>query len=643
MYELLLAFLRNLNDLLTAGIAITAFSLLLYALSFNLRDRVARSFAFIMLCVVIIYVSESLSSLITSIQQVDFLLRVQWIGIAFLPPAYLHLSDAILETTGRPSRGRRRIAVRLVYLISLVFLIGLPFSLLVGPLVQNVEPAPYLTLTWMSIVFTVFYVIVMAVSWINLWRAMKRTKASASRRRMVYLLVGSLAPALGSYPYLLIGFNFAAAHPLIFWITVNVFNILVSVFLVLMAYAVAYFGVPWPDRVVKRRLFKWLLRGPVTASTTLALTTFLSRVSSYLKIDISPLVPAVMVTSILTIEHLITLTSPTFERWLFRERDQSEMELLQSLEDRLLTIDDLQQFLEAVLSAVCDRLQTQNAFIATLNSRGIELFITTSSDSNLEIDLPTAEMIQEVSKNGFEEEMFTWGDYWLIPLFDQDQEAYLLGIIGIQYSTDLPLDEEQTEALVIFTERTAMALRDRRKQQQAFNLFEELTPQMDMIQNLRASARYDDSLVLSPSSIKLEDKTFAGWVKDALSHYWGGPKLTESPLMGLNIVQQSLNQYDENPTNTLRAVLRQAIDQVRPEGERRFTGEWILYNILEMKFMEGRKVRDIAMRLAMSEADLYRKQRVAIQAVAGVIIAMEQDARQEAFKEGKDNLVSSKK
>jgi hypothetical protein len=44
MYDILLAALRNLNDLLTAGIAITAFSLLLYALSFNLRDRVARSF-----------------------------------------------------------------------------------------------------------------------------------------------------------------------------------------------------------------------------------------------------------------------------------------------------------------------------------------------------------------------------------------------------------------------------------------------------------------------------------------------------------------------------------------------------------------------------------------------------------------------
>jgi hypothetical protein len=54
----------------------------------------------------------------------------------------------------------------------------------------------------------------------------------------------------------------------------------------------------------------------------------------------------------------------------------------------------------------------------------------------------------------------------------------------------------------------------------------------------------------------------------------------------------------------------------------------MLYNILEMKFLEGRKVRDVALRLAMSEADLYRKQRVAIEAVAGAIARMEREASQ---------------
>jgi hypothetical protein len=37
-------------------------------------------------------------------------------------------------------------------------------------------------------------------------------------------------------------------------------------------------------------------------------------------------------------------------------------------------------------------------------------------------------------------------------------------------------------------------------------------------------------------------------------------------------------------------------------------------------------VREVALRLAMSEADLYRKQRVAIEAVAHAIAEMEQQA-----------------
>ncbi len=42
--------------------------------------------------------------------------------------------------------------------------------------------------------------------------------------------------------------------------------------------------------------------------------------------------------------------------------------------------------------------------------------------------------------------------------------------------------------------------------------------------------------------------------------------------------------------------------------------------------MEGRKVREVALRLSMSEADLYRKQRVAIDAVANAILEMEKEA-----------------
>ncbi len=140
----MLVLLKTLTAILTAGIAITAFSLLLYALTFNLQDRVARSFALILIFTGIVFVSEAIGSIDSSAEAIGFWLRMQWVGIVFLPAAYLNFSDALLATTGKPSRGRRRWAIRLVYLASLVFLMGLPFSYLVGPVVLGNPPGPHL-------------------------------------------------------------------------------------------------------------------------------------------------------------------------------------------------------------------------------------------------------------------------------------------------------------------------------------------------------------------------------------------------------------------------------------------------------------------------------------------------------------------
>jgi hypothetical protein len=171
-----------------------------------------------------------------------------------------------------------------------------------------------------------------------------------------------------------------------------------------------------------------------------------------------------------------------------------------------------------------------------------------------------------------------------------------------------------------------LALQDRRLQKSVFRSLEDLRPQVDMFQRLRAVSRYDSTTSLLEEALPPESD-MSEWVRDALTHYWGGPKLTLNPLLNLQIVQKALLEHNDNSANALRSILRQAMDNVRPEGERRFTGEWILFNILEMKFVEGRKVREVATRLAMSEADLYRKQRVAIEEVARVILEMERQTQ----------------
>jgi hypothetical protein len=394
-----------------------------------------------------------------------------------------------------------------------------------------------------------------------------------------------------------------------------------------MAYAVAFFGVPWPDRVVKSRLLEWLMRGPATASLTLALTTVVRRSGALFGVPYLGLVPIVMVSTILLCEYMITLFAPLGERWLFYGKDRQDLIALRRLEDRLLTRNDLSQFLEMIIAAVCDRLQAPGAYIVALTGDGLEEVVTTGKTR---FDSPSISngLVEMVSSNGNLPELFRWGDDILVPLQDEtsDMGPRVVGLLGISVAREESPDKEQMQALRVLSQRAALALQDRQTQTQVFESLENLTPQVDLIQRLRAAGRFNENTLLTEED-PMPTHNVSQWVREALTHYWGGPKLTENPLMRFKIVESVLEEHDGNYANALRAILREAIEKVKPEGERRFTGEWILYNILEMKFLEGRKVREIATRLAMSEADLYRKQRIAIEAVAKAILDMETRAR----------------
>lgn len=615
--------LITLNQILMAGIAITAFSLLLYSLTFNLRDRVARSFSVILACLVMVYTAEALASVAETPARLEFWLKMQWIGIVFIPSSYLHFSDALLATTGKPSKGKRRWTIRLSYLLSGLFLLALPMGWLVGPVVVQDSAAPFLEPTWLTDAFVIYYLGAMVLSWYNFIRAYRRSATTTGMRRMGYLLIGSLAPSLGSFPFLLFSSGFASRHTIIFWLVTILTNIAVWWLVIVMAYSVAYFGVSLPDRRVKSRLFKWILRGPVVASFTLAFVTIVRRLGEMQGLPYNTFVPITMVTTILVGEYLITLFFPVLERWLFFGNDQKEIDVLTSLEDRLITRNDLRQFIEMILSGLCDRLQAPGAYVAALGPDGLELTVkvgkTFFDRENAEHDLS-----RFIAENDDFYDMFQWGEDILIPLTDQneDGEISVLGVLGIAQGAVENLDSDQFDIVNVYSERIALALKDRRLQEQVFQSLDELSSKAAFIQQLRAAGRFDQAKTLSgEESYDAED--ISHWVKEALTHYWGGPKLTSSPLMNLGVVRNQVETGEGSSSNALRAILREAIERVKPEGERRFTGEWVLYNILDMKFLEGKKVREIALRLAMSEADLYRKQRVAIEAVAKEIMEME--------------------
>jgi hypothetical protein len=98
-------------------------------------------------------------------------------------------------------------------------------------------------------------------------------------------------------------------------------------------------------------------------------------------------------------------------------------------------------------------------------------------------------------------------------------------------------------------------------------------------------------------------------------------------LLNLAVVRQVQREMGADDVRALRAVLSRAIQALRPYGEQSMTAiEWTLYNILDLKFLQGRRMSDIANRLAISESDLYRKQRAAIDEVARLLTQMERQA-----------------
>jgi hypothetical protein len=625
--DLLNDLLRVLNEILVAGNAITAMALLLYALTFNLRDRVSRTFALVMGCVAVVSLTDVLAATAFGPEEVEAWLRVQWLGIAFIPATYMHFADALLEATGRPSRGRRFWAVRLAYALGLVtFLLAAQPPLLLSGL-DEAGGVPYLTGGLIFPLFLLFFFGSLGIAASYLLRAYRRSRTTTSRRRMRYLLLGAAGPVLIAYPFLTAGGPFLMQWPLVFWTAQTLINLLVAVQIVLMAYAVAYYGISYPDRVVKSRLFQWLLRGPVVASTVLAVTVIVNRTSQLIGWEGSRLVPLAMVTTLLLLQFAITLVRPSIERWLFYGQDRQDMIRLQLLEDRLLTSGDLRQFLESILNAVSDVSGASSAFLATMVEGRVDLEVAVGGVDPLQELEGMQPLLGDSRRRELPEigPVFAWDSYWLIPLH-QPAGPEIIGLMGLRADDLETLSAGSAKALAVLSERAAFAIAERLLQREVFQAVDRLVPQAEEVQRLRAVGRYAGAELLAPEATPVVEPDLVHLVREALTHYWGGPRLSRSPLMGLRVVQEAIDENNGNAVNALRSVLSKGVERVRPTGERRFTGEWMLYNILEMKFLEGRKVRDVALRLAMSEADLYRKQRVAIEAVAVAISQMEKEA-----------------
>ncbi|MFP4321164.1 MAG: hypothetical protein ACLFTK_01790 [Anaerolineales bacterium] len=634
--DTLLEFLLFTNETLTAAIVILAASLLLYNLMRNFQDRVAQASAALLGCVTIAYTIDSIVGLDPEGQSLETWYRLQWIGLAFVPAAMFHLADALLATTGRPSRGRRRRILRMLYLLSGLLLILALFSDLIGQTLVRF-PVTYLAPGPVFPVYMAYFGVSLVVSLRFVWRARARCLTTATRRRMTFFLLIFPAPGLGLFPYTplvdLFG-NSGVLSPVFLAIIFNLANLFVIFMLVFMAYPLSFFGTTKADRVVKTELLQFLLRSPFTAIVVLGAMVSAPRISNALGLNENDILIVSAIGVLLILQWAITVSMPLLEDIFIYTRDQDEAQRLRDLSERLLTRSDSKQLQEALLAAICDQFQAPSAFLAINHPTGprLEQIIGEPPDADdqhlmhahlndlgngWEADFQTAEY----------PDLYLWKRFWIMPLHDpshtEDQSTQVLGILGI-WGREMPpnLSEDERHLLEVFRNRAAKILSDLRLQGRVFEAVDNFAAEASNPRNLGGISRYGHV-----QKELLEDpEAFTDMVHGALRDFWGGPKLAESELIQLQVVQRAQDEHSGSPTRALQAVLTQAIDSLKPPGDRNMTTtEWILYNILDLRFLQGKKVSEVAPQLAMSESDFYRKQRVAIEEVARHITELERD------------------
>ncbi|HYF63062.1 MAG TPA: histidine kinase N-terminal 7TM domain-containing protein [Herpetosiphonaceae bacterium] len=626
------------NDLTLTAILVVGFSLLAYIALHNWRNAVARSFCLLLASLLVVLGGAVLLRQARTAPTIQALWRIQWLGIALTPAAYCHFAFELLRSTGEQRRWWRPL-VAVLYVASAAFWgLAIATELVVARDILGRPLAPFGAgpLFW---VFVAFFIGATGAGFWHIRRAGRRAITPATRRRLMYLSASFLAPMLGVLPYLMIA---AWANWVPLWLLLMLFGASTTgtgIMMTVMAYSVAFHGVIVPDRIVKYNFLRYILYGPtvgVVLVICLQLLGPLTEVTGLPRDTITVL--GVMVMTVL-MPIFIQRIRPTVDMLLYRQ-DRAEMRWMRNIEQRAFTRSDLRQLLENTLVAICGTFGAESGFVAAPGEdgflvqascgprRAIKHFL---SDHGLQELVQTLEEQPAKANDPPETGDFTvLGNFCLLALRNTNNQ--LIGAIGVACRPE-QLTQEARRLIGSLAHQMEFALTHMQLQQDLFNSLRGLSPQTESLLQMTTeleSPAGEPPLLSADVALHPE---FNQRVKDALTHYWGGPKLSDSPLLELRTVRHHLDQQGGSPTRALQNVLRQAIENIRPNEQLDPTApEWMLYNILEMRFLKGLRIREIVDKLAMSESDFYRKQRVAVEEVARQLAMMEEQGERPSLR-----------
>jgi hypothetical protein len=631
--EFITELLAGTNEILSSAIVVLAASLLLYNLTRDRGNRIAQTSGIVLACVTVVSVFDVFIQLGPQPDIYILSLKLQWFGIALIPAAMFHLSDALLDTTGLYSRGRRKRVVNILYGLGLVFFVAVLFTELVAT--PKAFPGGVSMLAGpLFLLYLIYFIVVNAVALYNVERARRRSITRRWHRQLLYLQMAMLTAPLSIFPYSMLLADPGQVFSLAGLVIVNVTNFVVVLMLVFLSYPLSFLGSSKPDRVVKAELLRFLLRGPGTALLALVVIVSTARASRIFGLPGEDFMPFATVSVILLWQWGIHLALPYLEAWLiYRGDDSEQLTRLSSLSERLLSREDLTQFIEVNVDAMVDLLRIEQAFL--IRTQGAPDVIY-----NMGEQASTDELLERWSSDPWEQDdakdvltseaqqFGRWQEYWVAPvtsrrILDASGARGITGVLGFFPQPSLSPGEDA--GFLALQKRIEKGLDDVLLQEEVLAVLEGLLPQVSLTRTRTQAMALDQNTECEPVDLPVRAELFEQ-VRAALRHYWGGPGITRSGLVSLRIVQDAIQAQPENPVQILRNLLLEAIEKLRPEGERQLMApEWTFYNILTLRYIEGKKVRYVTRNMSMSEADMFRKQRAAIEAVAATIYAMERE------------------
>jgi len=643
----LLGALILINLLLVSTNVIVTFSLWVYILTRRaqrVRHPIVTAYLVLMFALTAIYAGEIFHISADTLDVGLFWLRMQWIGVAFLPSAFLLFADTMLRTTGSVSVWRRWLinaghgagAVLLVLAALTNWIMAGPAE---APWGVHFTPGPLYPL------FVLYLMGIIGWGILVLLRARRRLLAPPAQRRMRRLLWVVVPCSVAGLPYLMATYLLDVLPLESLTLLPIVAHAGISVLSVITTYFVAYHGVMMPDRVIKQSLILYLLRGPFLGVIVVALVLLASNMGRLLGVDTARVQLFIVIAAIVFLQIVIDKIRPLIDTWVYRD-DREEIRWFLEVNQRLLTPSDLGDLLESTLAAVCEALRVEIGYLAAPDSNGnsftvLTVFGTAESADEFGARPEIHEFLQRVHQlrdldEWDLEEMETRGfhrenDHLLFPLQFRGEGESVLGFLCVQGGRGIDtLTQEQKRLVELLLSQVEVALESAQLQSGIVAILRRVASNIEWVQRWSSKLKYASPLTIAEiEAVPIyDDEEFLRQVKDALDHYWGGPKLAQSPLLQLQVVRTTQQVTRRTATQALRQVIAEAVEALRPEGdERGMSHEWLLYNISKMRFLQGKRVKEIVNELYLSESDYYRKQRAAIEEVARVLAMMEEEKR----------------